>query len=94
MKADRRDNNEKEIVQFWQALGYAWIAAKPGQGFDGLLVTPLDIYVIEIKNPRRNWKFTECEQRTKDMIEALGQEYHVVEDMHDAEYLAGVIGGA
>ena len=91
MKADRRDANEPEFVQLWQALGYTWIAMKPGQGFDGLLVTPLDIYVIEVKNPARKWKLTDCERKTKEAIERNGQEYHIIETLEDAKYIAGVI---
>ena len=89
--ADRRDNNEAEYVEMWKALGYEWIPMKPGQGFDGLLITPLDIYVVEVKNGQRKWKLTACERRTKEAIERLGQEYHIVDCLEDAKYLAGVV---
>ena len=91
MKADRRDINERKLVDFWKALGFAWIPAKPGQGFDGLLITRLDIHVVEIKNPQRKWKLTDCERKCKEAIERLGQSYNIVETMQDAEDLAGVI---
>jgi len=94
MRADRRDINERKIVDFWKALGYEWIAAKPGQGFDGLLVTRLDVHIVEIKNPQRKWKLTDCERECKEAVERLGQQYHIVETMEDAEILAGVMGDA
>ena len=91
MRAGRRDANEAEFVQLWKGLGYTWIPMKPGQGFDGLLITRLDIHVVEVKNPAKKWKLTGCESKTKESIERLGQSYDIVETMQDAEYLAGVI---
>lgn len=91
MKADRRDANEAEYVELWTGLGYEWIPMKPGQGFDGLLVTPLDIYVVEVKNGERKWELTDCERKTKKRIENLGQEYHICDSLSYAKFLAGVI---
>jgi len=91
-RADRRDENEREYVDLWRGLGYLWIPAKPGQGYDGILVTPIDIFIVEVKNGARKWKLTESEQRVKDEVERLGHEYCIVEDLEDAEILAGVIG--
>jgi len=91
MRADRRDINERKIVEYWRALGNEWIPAKPGQGYDGLLITRLDVHIVEIKNPQRKWKLTDCEKRTKEIVERLGQKYNIVETMEDAEYMAGVI---
>ena len=64
---------------------------RAGQGFDGLLITPLGVYVIEIKNPEQHWKFEPSEQKLCDEMERLGQKYHVIETMEDAKYIAGVI---
>ena len=57
---------------------------KPGQGFDGLLITPHAIHIVEIKNGKRKWSLTDCEQQTKERIEALGQSYDIVENLDDA----------
>ena len=91
MKADRRDENEAEYVTLWKGLGYTWIPMKPGQGFDGLLVTPLGVHIVEIKNGERRWKLTACERKTKEAIEALGQRYYIVDCWEDAKYVAGVV---
>jgi hypothetical protein len=64
---------------------------KPGQGFDGLLITPLGIYIVEIKNGTYKWKFTASEQRLKNEVERLGHKYHVVQSASDARYIAGIV---
>jgi hypothetical protein len=87
--ANRRDLNEPEIVATWEACGYYWLPMKPGQGFDGLLFTPHNIYVIEIKNPATLWTFTEAERAFAERIGALGHTYHVVESVDDALKLVG-----
>jgi len=91
MKADRRDKNEARIVNVWRGLGYTWIPMKPGQGFDGLLITPHAIHVVEVKNGKRSWTLTDCEARTKERIEALGQSYDIVESLDDALALVGAL---
>ena len=91
MRADRRDLNEAEYVSLWHSLGYVWVPMKPGQGFDGLLITPREIMIVEVKNPDHKWKLTKCERDVKEEVERLGQTYHIVEHLEDAEYLAGII---
>jgi len=86
-----RDANEPELVKFWKQLGYKWIPMRAGQGFDGLLITPLNIYIVEIKNPAKKWKLEDNEKKLKEDVEYFGHEYHIIETMQDAEYLAGVI---
>ena len=91
MRADRRDNNEAEYLELWKGLGYVWVAMKPGQGFDGLLVTPTGIHIVEIKNGNYKWKLTDCERKVKEQVEHMGQEYHIIDCLEDAKYLAGAI---
>ena len=91
MRADRRDNNEAEFVGLWHSLGYVWIPMKPGQGFDGLLITPREIMIVEIKNSEHAWKLTRKEQAMKAEVERLGHKYHICDDIEYARYLAGVI---
>ena len=91
MRADRRDNNEAEYLELWKGLGYVWLKAVPGLGFDGILVTPNEIMIVEIKNGSYKWKLTDCERKVKEQVEHVGQTYHIIDCLEDAKYIAGII---
>jgi len=81
---NKRDSNEKEIVEFWRACGCIWIPMVPGQGFDGLLIHHGCVSVVEIKNPETSWKLTPDELELSQRIEAQGGKYHIVEGLAGA----------
>ena len=39
--AHRRDDNERELIDFWRAAGCIVYQQPPGQGFDLVVVAPL-----------------------------------------------------
>jgi hypothetical protein len=88
MRANRRDANEAEIVEFWRRMGCVWIPMKPGQGFDGLLIDRMGLFIVEIKGV--GGKLTECEKDLMDKVESLGEEYYIIRDLQDAALLIGL----
>ena len=83
--ANRRDANEKVLVEFWQAAGCYWIQMLPGQGCDGLLIDGPVIHLVEIKGERL--VLTECEWTLKNQVETRGGKYNVVQTLEDAREL-------
>ncbi len=90
MRANRRDLNEKSIVEFWRARGSLWIPMGPDVGFDGLLVDLSGVYFVEIKNPAESWKLTERETKRAKMLESYGVQYHIIECLEGAAALVGL----
>lgn len=86
---DKRDANEKEIVNFWRSCGCIWIQQDRHAGFDGILICDGVISIVEIKNPSRRWMLTEAEAAQRDEIERCGCRYRIVENLEQA---AGLIG--
>ena len=90
MIAQRRDENEPEIVAALRAVGCAWIPMDKMAGFDGILISPRNgIHIVEIKNPLKKWKLTEAEQERKADVERAGGVYSVILRADDALLLAG-----
>jgi hypothetical protein len=87
MISDKRDANEKEIVEFWRGVGAVWIPMSRTAGFDGVLVYRGVTYTVEIKNPACRWSFTRAEAKRKAEIENAGGEYWLVCDLQDAQKL-------
>jgi hypothetical protein len=84
-RSNRRDANEKELLEFWRAAGCYWIPMQPGQGFDGLLIAQNGVHIIEVKNPAKKWKLTEEEKELQDKLMSLLVVYNIVQNMQDAE---------
>ena len=83
---NRRDNNEAEIVAFWEDHKCFWIPMDRHRGFDGILVDlPHErAYIVEIKNSCRYWKLTAAEAHLRANIGGL---YHIITNLEDAEQL-------
>ena len=92
MRADKRDNNEHEIMAVFHSVGWASIKMKPGQGCDYVVISPRGIMIVEIKNPEYAWKLTKSEAALRDECERLGETYHVLEYADDALELLGIDG--
>ena len=88
-RANRRDANEPEIVEFWRACGCLWIPMQPGQGFDGLLISSNGIHMVEIKNGQTNWKVTREENDLWGRMVDLHQDYSIIENLDQAIRLIG-----
>jgi hypothetical protein len=85
---NKRDDNEEEIVEFWRQMGCVWIPMSRTAGFDGVLVDRrIRVFIVEIKNPRVRWKFTEAEKKLRAEI---GNAYHTIFNRADAAALIGL----
>lgn len=90
MRANRRDVNEREIVDFWRQMGCIWIPMVPSQGFDGLLIDRGRLYIVECKNPAVSWKLTPAEMELSRRVEDIGGAYHIIETVEAAAALIGL----
>lgn len=86
---NKRDTNERELVELWERFGCHWIAMPAGAGFDGVLLAPNGIHVVEVKNPSYRWKFTPDERIMQDVVENAGHAYNVIETDEQALALIG-----
>jgi hypothetical protein len=86
MRADKRDKNEHDILAFFKAAGCVWVAMKPGQGFDGLLLHRGHLHIVEVKSGKR-WKLTDCEAKMQGDAMIQGVDYHVITSVEDAQRL-------
>lgn len=86
---DKRDANEKALVDLWRGLHCHWIPMDRNAGFDGVLISPFTgVHIVEVKNPDAKWKLTENEQKTKAEVEARGATYNIIETDTQAVKLA------
>ncbi len=85
----RHDANEAGLVKLWQAQGWRCIPQARGAGFDQLIITGVAsiFLIVEIKNPKLNWYFTEAEINLIDWCIEHHVSYNVVETDEDAQYL-------
>lgn len=85
---DKRDANEKELVQVWRQLHCHWMPMDRNAGFDGVLISPITgVHIVEVKNPARKWELTEAEKETKQEVEARGAIYNIIQTVDEAVYL-------
>jgi hypothetical protein len=87
MTYDKRDKNERAIVEFWERAGCVWIAQSRYAGFDGLLLSRGEVYFVEIKQPSERNRLTENEKRTKENIEYHGDKYNIITSIEEAAAL-------
>ena len=86
-RANRRDRNEAELVSFWNRLDCVWIPQEPGAGFDGILIAPNGVHIVEVKNAAYAWELTHDESLMKIRIQEAGQEYRVIQTLEEAARL-------
>ena len=90
MRLNRRDENERQLVEFWRAMGCHWVEMSRHAGFDGVLVALNGTHIVEVKNPARRWALTAAEVARKQAVEAAGGVYHIVETDDDARKVIGL----
>jgi len=87
---NKRDGNEKSIVDFWKQCGCIWVPGRIDSGYDGLLLYRGNLYVVEIKQPKEREHLTETERNLRDATEVRGIEYHVITSVEEAAKLIDV----
>jgi len=86
---DKRDANEKNLVNLWRGLHCHWIEMDRYAGFDGVLISPFTgVHIVEVKNPDMKWKLTENEMKVRAEVEARGATYNIIEIDEQAIKLA------
>lgn len=79
MIAQRRDNNEKDIIDYARRENCAVIQMDKSAGFDLLIISPrTGTHIIEVKNPAVKWRLEPAEQKRKEQIESAGGMYHII----------------
>jgi hypothetical protein len=88
MRANRRDDNEAAIVEYWREQGCLWIPQGREAGFDGVLIIPDGrICLVEIKNCRQYWKMTDAELGRRGELLIRGVILHIITNLEDAKVL-------
>ena len=87
MKAAKRDDNEKEIVEYLRAAGARVQFMDKDAGFDLLVTYHGKHLVVEVKNPLRKWKLTDAEKETQEQMEDKGASYFIIETLDDAHWI-------
>lgn len=87
MYAQRRDNNEPQIIATAQALGAYVQQMDKSAGFD-LLVCDMDTHIVEVKNG--NGKLTDSEAKVKAAVESAGGVYNIARSVFDVLEILGV----
>ena len=82
MHAQKRDDNEAEILFVMWCLDYYVRQMDKTAGFDLLAVRKLT-HIVEVKNPNTYWKLTEQEKAMKGAIEEAGGKYHVIRNVNE-----------
>src|SRR5512146_1557239 len=91
MRAAKRDQNERKMVEAWRACGALWVPMGPDAGFDGVLIFQGCAHIVEIKQvsgPKR-YTLTQNELHTCLEMERRGVTYHIVCNMTEALALVG-----
>jgi len=78
--ANRRDKNERAIIESLRAAGAVCLQMQPGQGFDLLVLWRGVAHVVEVKNPETSTQLTPNEQAFRDECGRVGVPYWVVMD--------------
>jgi hypothetical protein len=77
--ADKRDANEKALVELWRGMHCMWIQMDRRAGFDGLLISPwTGVHIVEIKNPNVRYELTPNEEKVQAEVEARGVIYNII----------------
>ena len=89
MKGKRTDNNQKKIVIFMRKLGATVLdLSGVGKGCPDLLVAFKGLlYLVEVKNPERKWKYTEDQEV---FHKVWGSAIHTVETEEDVLKMLGL----
>ena len=88
--ADKRDVNERRLIDLWRGIGCTVIQMDRNAGFDLLVIRGINFikrtFIVEVKNPALKWKLTESESRLKEKI---GDEYNIIQTDEEALELIG-----
>lgn len=92
MNAQRRDNNERPIIDALERVSCAVIQMDKSAGFDLIVISPRNgTHIFEIKNPAEKWELTPAEKKRKAEVEAAGGLYCVVLTVEQALIVAGYL---
>ena len=75
---DRRDENEAAIVHALEERGDFVVRLGRGAGADLLIMNKTGLHIAEVKNPKKEWKYTESELERREVCAILGIEYHLL----------------
>lgn len=89
MRAERRDNNERDIIDALTAVGCFVRQMSAGAGFDLLVIHDGQTFIFEVKQHGRH--LTQAEAMTARKIEMAGGNYHIVySDLQALDIVRGV----
>ena len=86
MPGHKVDANQKEIVDAIHDMGYGWLdmtQQRPSVGFDGFLLVRGRMCPCEVKNPDKEWQYTDKEKDTAAILGMYGVAIHTIEYVED-----------
>lgn len=89
LSAQRRDSNEREIIQALRAAGVIVLQMDKSAGFDLLCAYAGQLYVVEIKR-EGCYTLEPAEMRVKRQLELADVAYHVPHDIDEALCVFGL----
>ena len=89
--AQRRDKNEREIIDALESAGASVIQMDKSAGFDLLVFYMWKIYVAEVKRPDKKIKLEDNEMDTCEIITRQGCKYYILTSIDQALDMIGVL---
>lgn len=89
LNAQRRDGNEREIIQALRAAGVIVLQMDKSAGFDLLCAYAGQLYILEIKR-KGVYTLEPSEMRVKRQLELADVVYHVPHDIDEALCVFGL----
>ena len=87
--AQRRDKNERPIIDALESAGASVIQMDKSAGFDILVFYAGQVYIAEVKRPGE--KMTDREFETCEIITRQGCGYYILTDVEMALNMIGVL---
>jgi len=84
MNAQKRDANEAAIIEVLRGAGAGVQQMDKDDGHDLTVFHRGYVFICEIKNPARAWELTPNEKKTRELCEAHGVQYWILETEADA----------
>lgn len=89
--AQRRDKNEREIIDALESAGASVFQMDKSTGWDLMVFYRGNEYVAEVKRPDKKIKLEDNEMDACEIITRQGCKYHILTDVEQALRMIGAL---